>query len=211
MHSDSGHHWTGFVFFKVINCLSSSSAAILSLQPYVRSIWSMLFHHCECSEEGTRNLVAECLGKLTLIDPPTLLPNLQSYLGSKSALARSTVVTAVKFTISDQVSYFLPFWNSFLIIRPFWQLRSTRAAASDRRIAPLFHRIVSAYATGRRSERPARGARHVQFCGTQQTFAHTRLTQLHSAAVISWDESPGERLLFSPMHRPTTPPLFMQI
>ena len=38
---------------------------------------AMLFNHCECSEEGTRNVVAECLGKLTLIDPQTLLPQLK--------------------------------------------------------------------------------------------------------------------------------------
>ena len=59
--------------------------------------------HCECAEEGTRNVVAECLGKLTLIDPPSLLPKLKSNLCSGSALIRSTVITAVKFTISDQV------------------------------------------------------------------------------------------------------------
>lgn len=64
---------------------------------------NMLFNHCECTEEGTRNVVAECLGKLTLIDPTHLLPELKSYLDSDSPLARSTVVTAMKFTISDQV------------------------------------------------------------------------------------------------------------
>lgn len=56
-------------------------------------------------EEGTRNVVAECLGKLTLIDPATLLPRLQESLKSSSALMRTTTVTAVKFTISDQVRY----------------------------------------------------------------------------------------------------------
>ena len=60
--------------------------------------------HCECQEEGTRNVVAECLGKLTLIDPMGLLPKLKTQLASSSSLIRSTVVTAVKFTISDQVS-----------------------------------------------------------------------------------------------------------
>lgn len=64
---------------------------------------TMLFHNCECPEEGTRNVVAECLGKLTLIDPATLLGNLQQHLADESPLTRSTVVTAVKFTISDQV------------------------------------------------------------------------------------------------------------
>uniref|UniRef100_A0A8K9WYT3 Cullin associated and neddylation dissociated 1 n=1 Tax=Oncorhynchus mykiss TaxID=8022 RepID=A0A8K9WYT3_ONCMY len=47
------------------------------------------------------NVVAECLGKLTLIDPETLLPRLKGYLLSGSSYARSSVVTAVKFTISD--------------------------------------------------------------------------------------------------------------
>lgn len=65
----------------------------------------LLYRHCECTEEGTRNVVAECLGKLTLIDPATLLPRLQESLKSTSALLRTTTVTAVKFTISDQVFY----------------------------------------------------------------------------------------------------------
>lgn len=67
----------------------------------------MLMSHCECAEEGTRNVVAECLGKLTLINSAELLPKLKSYLASPSALTRSTVVTAVKFTISDQVIFYL--------------------------------------------------------------------------------------------------------
>lgn len=72
------------------------------LLPFVPAIWQQLFLHCECSEEGTRNVVAECLGKLTLIDPANLLPKLQESLASPSPLMRTTVVTAVKFTISDQ-------------------------------------------------------------------------------------------------------------
>ena len=38
---------------------------------------TLLFSHCESAEEGTRNVVAECLGKLTLIDPDRLLPLLK--------------------------------------------------------------------------------------------------------------------------------------
>ncbi|XP_053147989.1 cullin-associated NEDD8-dissociated protein 1-like [Hemicordylus capensis] len=79
-----------------------SSSPADSLKPYVEDIWALLFKHCECTEEGTRNVVAECLGKLTVVNPSQLLPRLKKQLSSGSPYARSTVVTAIKFTISDQ-------------------------------------------------------------------------------------------------------------
>ncbi|KAK1158523.1 cullin-associated NEDD8-dissociated protein 1-like [Acipenser oxyrinchus oxyrinchus] len=81
--------------------ISSSSAE--ALRPYVEDIWTLLFKHCECSEEGTRSVVAECLGKLTLVNPAQLLPRLKKQLISGSPYTRSTVVTAIKFTITDQL------------------------------------------------------------------------------------------------------------
>ncbi|KAM4612972.1 cullin-associated NEDD8-dissociated protein 2 [Polymixia lowei] len=73
-----------------------------SLSPHVESIWALLFQNCQCQEEGTRNLLSECLGKLTLVNPAQLLPRLKQQLNAGSPLARSTAVTAVKFTIVDQ-------------------------------------------------------------------------------------------------------------
>lgn len=87
---------------EIITSQSASPSGVSHLQNFVPSIWMLLYRHCECTEEGTRNVVAECLGKLTLIDPATLLPRLQESLKSSSALMRTTTVTAVKFTISDQ-------------------------------------------------------------------------------------------------------------
>lgn len=87
---------------EVISCEAGSPTGVEALRPFIVSIWTLLFSHCESTEEGTRNVVAECLGKLTLVDPLHLLPQLKDYLNSDSAFARSTVVTAVKFTISDQ-------------------------------------------------------------------------------------------------------------
>lgn len=86
---------------EVISCEAGSPTGVEALRPFISSIWTLLFSHCESTEEGTRNVVAECLGKLTLVDPLHLLPQLKDYLNSDSAFARSTVVTAVKFTISD--------------------------------------------------------------------------------------------------------------
>lgn len=91
----------------MIACLSLSPQGIQQLLPYVPAIWETLFRHCESAEEGTRNVVSECLGKLTLIDPTHLLPKLKASLESDSSLMRTTVVTAIKFTISDQVLIFI--------------------------------------------------------------------------------------------------------
>uniref|UniRef100_A0A8C9YJ37 TATA-binding protein interacting (TIP20) domain-containing protein n=1 Tax=Sander lucioperca TaxID=283035 RepID=A0A8C9YJ37_SANLU len=79
-----------------------SACPASSLSAHVESIWALLFDNCECQEEGTRNLVAECLGKLTLVNAAQLLPRLKQLLRAGSPLARSTVVTAIKFTIVDQ-------------------------------------------------------------------------------------------------------------
>jgi cullin-associated NEDD8-dissociated protein 1 len=89
---------------EIISYLSSQTNGLILLKPYINDIWTILMKHCECPEEGTRNVVAECLGKLTLLDPVTLMPNLQAYLDAPSPYARSTVVTAIKFTITDQVT-----------------------------------------------------------------------------------------------------------
>lgn len=42
--------------------------------------------------QGTRNVVAECLGKLVVVDPAKLLPELASKLSSESTFTRCTVV-----------------------------------------------------------------------------------------------------------------------
>jgi cullin-associated NEDD8-dissociated protein 1 len=88
---------------EVITSLSLGIEAIAQLRPFVPRIWDLLFRHCDCNEEGTCNVVAECLGKLTLTDPEGLLPRLRAALNCPSALMRSTIVTAAKFRISDQV------------------------------------------------------------------------------------------------------------
>ncbi len=87
---------------EVITSLSTTKQGLEQLMVSVPSIWDQLFKHCECNEEGSRNVVAECLGKLVLVNPEELLPRLQQALRSESALMRTAVVSAVKFTISDQ-------------------------------------------------------------------------------------------------------------
>lgn len=86
---------------ELITSLSQTPNGLQQLLPSVNMIWEQLFKHCECTEEGARNVVAECLGKLVLVNPEALLPHLQQALTSPSSLMRTAVVSAIKFTISD--------------------------------------------------------------------------------------------------------------
>ncbi|XP_074579809.1 cullin-associated NEDD8-dissociated protein 1 [Curcuma longa] len=68
----------------------------------VEKILSLLFNHCESDEEGVRNVVAECLGKIALIEPKKLVPALQERTASSTAFTRATVVIAIKYAIVER-------------------------------------------------------------------------------------------------------------
>ncbi|CAF4330854.1 unnamed protein product, partial [Adineta steineri] len=91
------------------------------LDGHIDSIWRTLFAHCECPEEGTRNVVAECLGKLTLLKPEKLLPILRETFVNHtqkkqvtSPHVRSTIITAIKFTIVDQPQHIDAILKSYI-------------------------------------------------------------------------------------------------
>lgn len=63
---------------------------------------ALLVQHWECPEEGARNVVAECLGRLSLSRPQELLPRLEACLASPSPLARATVVAAAKWALAER-------------------------------------------------------------------------------------------------------------
>ncbi|PNJ37155.1 CAND2 isoform 3 [Pongo abelii] len=86
------------------------------LKPYAEDIWALLFQRCEGAEEGTRGVVAECIGKLVLVNPSFLLPRLQKQLAAGRPHTRSTVITAVKFLISDQPHPIDPLLKSFIAV-----------------------------------------------------------------------------------------------
>lgn len=86
----------------------------------VEKILNLLFNHCESEEEGVRNVVAECLGKIALIEPVKLVPALKVRTSSPAAFTRATVVIAVKYSIVerpekiDEIIY--PEISSFLML-----------------------------------------------------------------------------------------------
>jgi cullin-associated NEDD8-dissociated protein 1 len=65
---------------------------------FADELWRVLFVHCEAAEEGTRTIVAECLGKLACIEPARLLPLLAERVSAGAPpFARCTAMAAFKF------------------------------------------------------------------------------------------------------------------
>ncbi|KAG2656244.1 hypothetical protein PVAP13_1KG070300 [Panicum virgatum] len=68
----------------------------------IEKILALLFNHCESEEEGVRNVVAECLGKIALIEPKKLIPALKVRTSSPAANTRATVAIAIKYSIVER-------------------------------------------------------------------------------------------------------------
>ncbi|DAA16802.1 cullin-associated NEDD8-dissociated protein 2 [Bos taurus] len=75
-----------------------------SLKPYAEDIWALLFQRCEGAEEGTRGVVAECIGKLVLVNPPFLLPRFRKQLAAGRARGwakAAQIETILYLSLSD--------------------------------------------------------------------------------------------------------------
>lgn len=84
--------------------LSTTDDGVKVLEPTLEQLLPLFFTHCESSDEGTRNVVAECLGKLALVQPGSIIPQLQEKLlaDGSHANSRATVVTAMKFAVVER-------------------------------------------------------------------------------------------------------------
>ncbi len=64
-------------------------------------IMQLLLANCEADEE-CRNMVAECLGHLALLNPQKLVPFLRAQTQAGSANVGIVVVLAARFMVSEQ-------------------------------------------------------------------------------------------------------------
>ncbi|KRY74969.1 Cullin-associated Nedd8-dissociated protein 1 [Trichinella pseudospiralis] len=88
--------YLNFIFIKIV---------FHSLYIYTYCVYvEVLLNHAECNEEAVRNVIAECLGKLCLLQPANLLPQLRSNLSiSTNINVRNTLTSSIKYTMSDQM------------------------------------------------------------------------------------------------------------
>ncbi|KAM0790577.1 hypothetical protein ACM66B_004444 [Microbotryomycetes sp. NB124-2] len=66
------------------------------------SLWAPLFENSAAQDEATRSVAADCLGQLTVNDPAKYLPQLQSRLSADSRDTRATVISAIRFTLTNE-------------------------------------------------------------------------------------------------------------
>eukprot|EP00667_Euglena_gracilis_P000570 EG_transcript_570 len=93
--------------YLMLRCLKelitvSAATANSPLVPFISQVLPLLFEYSESPEEGIRNVVAECVGKLALMDPRTVLPQLKTHTSPGSNPSkRATIITALKYTITE--------------------------------------------------------------------------------------------------------------
>jgi len=87
---------------EVIVRLSGSKEGKENLTKHFEEILKLLFEHADHAEEGTRSIVSECLGKLALIQPESVVVQLRDLTKNPSAKVRACVVTALKYTIFEK-------------------------------------------------------------------------------------------------------------
>lgn len=76
------------------------------LKHYAGEILPILFNNTNNEEEGIRNVVSECLGKMTIADYDGVMKELKSLISEDDELKKSTTISAVKFAITERGNTF---------------------------------------------------------------------------------------------------------
>ncbi|XP_014556258.1 hypothetical protein COCVIDRAFT_100395 [Bipolaris victoriae FI3] len=67
--------------------------------PYTDTLWQNLVAASQL--EDNKAIGAECIGRLTIIDPKTYLPQLQAFLNDRKESLRAMVISALRYTFTD--------------------------------------------------------------------------------------------------------------
>ena len=65
-------------------------------------MWSSLF--AIAKNDDSKAVGAECVGRLTIIDPYSFLPELQKHLNSSDSSVRGMVISAIRYTFTDTLA-----------------------------------------------------------------------------------------------------------
>ncbi|KAA8914917.1 armadillo-type protein [Sphaerosporella brunnea] len=71
-----------------------------ALQPYTSHMWDTLLSTAVTNDDS-KAVAAECVGRLIILDPYTFLPELQKHLKSQESVVRGLAMSALRFTFMD--------------------------------------------------------------------------------------------------------------
>lgn len=84
--------------------IQHSNDTTADIKPYADQIWNALF--AIAKNDDSKAVGAECVGRLTIIDPYSFLPELQKHLQSPFPAIRGMVISALRYTFTDtEASY----------------------------------------------------------------------------------------------------------
>jgi len=82
---------------------TASPSSFQAFQDYVDTVTPILFENTDNKDEGVRGMVAECLGRLSIINSAKLFPQLVQVINTTKSTTRATLITALRYTISGGV------------------------------------------------------------------------------------------------------------
>uniref|UniRef100_A0AC35UGK6 TIP120 domain-containing protein n=1 Tax=Rhabditophanes sp. KR3021 TaxID=114890 RepID=A0AC35UGK6_9BILA len=85
---------------EVITSKNLSPEAISMFEKEIPSIWDVLRHHAVCKEEGTRNVVAECMGRLVVTKPSIYMNVLSEMCDDDSVEVTVTAMSTIRYMLS---------------------------------------------------------------------------------------------------------------
>lgn len=129
-HTEDGYLLAVSLKELIFNSSQDDRASLLAKK--AEEIWHRLF--ALATDERARNVVAECVGRLTLVRPHQLLPELRKEIKSDSTTSRAVVIRAVRYTFTAPNNSFddqlRPFIVDFLSLMEDADLEVRRLALS---------------------------------------------------------------------------------
>lgn len=88
-----------YLFLHAIKEILQQEDTESEIIPYTSTLWQNLVVASQL--EDNKAIGAECIGRLTIIDPKTYLPQLQAFLGDLKGSVRAMVISALRYTFTD--------------------------------------------------------------------------------------------------------------
>lgn len=111
--------------------LQFSGQARSDISPYTQQMWDKLL--AASQSEDNKAVGAECIGRLTVIEPKTFLPSLRKNLQDGSTSIKGMAIQAIRFTLSDSDEDFDEVLRPMLI--PMLNLMLNDSNLENRRLA----------------------------------------------------------------------------